>query len=270
MKQSRLVKKVSLVARRALESTLADDAAAWLRSSSGPGASGFLMAPAEDAHLVEDTAFRVAVVRRLGGGICAVGGGPAIACNLRGRDGPCGRPLNMHHACSCGVGGCAIRRHNRLSRWLAAWLRQSRAPGEVLLEQRVHQEEGVMDITIAQDPRAVWIDVAIVVPSSACVRTLRQRARTDGAAARTEEGVKRRRYGDRVDPFVIETGGRPGRSARAVLMRYAREEVAASVELSNAWQSISAIVQAETSRSSLQAWGGLAALDAGIIRLWLP
>ena len=107
-------------------------------------------------------------------------------------------------------GGGAIRGHNRVSRWLAKWLQQGRAPGKVLLEQQLYQEQGVMDITVAQNPSAAWIDVARVSPSSSSVRTVRQRARTDGAAARDEEKVKKRRYGDRVDPFVIEVGGRPG------------------------------------------------------------
>ena len=157
-----------------------------------------------------------------------------------------------------------------MSRWLAAWLRDGRASGEVSLEQRIHEEQGVMDITVAEDPRPAWIDVAIVSPSSSCARNLRQRARTNGAAARTEEGVKRRRHGDRVDPFVIEAGGRPGCSARAVLMTYAGDEVPISVELGAAWQSISAIVQSETRRNEIQAWGGLAALQAGTVQLWIP
>ena len=135
------------------------------------------------------------------------------------------------------------------------------APGEVMLEQRVYQEQGIMGITVVQAPQMAWIDVAIVSPSSSCMRTLRQRARKDGAAARDEEGVKRRRYGARVDPFVIAAGGQPGRSARAVLMRYASEDVSTSVELSYAWQAISAMVQAETSRTALSAWGGERAVN---------
>ena len=96
-------------------------------------------------------------------------------------------------------------------------MQDGRAPGHAQLEQRVTSVEGVMDVTIAQDPCSVWIDAAIVSPSSSCPRILQQRARTDGAAARTEEQVKRHRYGSRVQPFVIETGGRPGPSARSNL-----------------------------------------------------
>ena len=171
---------------------------------------------------------------------------------------------------ACAVGGGSIRRHNRVARWLAGWLSQERAPGEVLLEQRVYQENGIMDITVAQAPRTAWIDVAIVSPSSACRRMLRQRAKTDGAAARDEEGIKRRRYGGRVDPFVVECGGRPGRSARSILMRYAAEDATLSQEIGHAWQSVSTIVQSETSRSLLSAWGGQSALNDGKIEIYTP
>ena len=72
---------------------------------------------------------------------------------MRGRNGLCNAVLNRHHACTCAVGGGVIRRHNRLTRWLAAWLQDGLAPGHVQLEQRVTSVEGVMDVTIAQDPR---------------------------------------------------------------------------------------------------------------------
>ena len=106
-----------------------------------------------------------------------------------------------------------------------------------------------MDVTVAQDPQAVWIDVAVVSPSSSCPRALRQRARRDGAAARDEEGIKRRRYGRRVSPFVIEAGGRPGWAARAVLMRFAAEDASMSQEIGAAWQAVSAAAQADEPRA---------------------
>eukprot|EP00969_Alexandrium_andersonii_P079748 3516236-Alexandrium_andersonii.AAC.1 len=67
--------------------------------------------------MVEDSAFRLAVVRRLGGGLRRTSAAQQqpLVCQLAGPAGPCGRPLTMHHACSCGVGGGAVRRRNRLA-----------------------------------------------------------------------------------------------------------------------------------------------------------
>ena len=124
-----------------------------------------------------------------------------------------------------------------------------------------------MDLTLGEQ----LVDAAVVAPTSACERTLRTRARVDGAAARTEEQVKRRRYGARVHPFVVESGGRPGNAARAFLMRHAlADDDGVSNDVSEAWQSISAIVQGETALALLRAWGGSAALHEGSAELFVP
>ena len=93
------------------------------------------------------------------------------------------------------------------------------------------------------------------------------RAVKDGLAARDEEKVKRRRYGPQVSPFVLEAGGRPGASARALLMKYAVDETNPSSEIGLAWQQLSCILQGETALGILTAWGGSAALASGRARL---
>ena len=92
-----------------------------------------------------------------------------------------------------------------------------------------------MDITAGTGSQQVWIDVAIVSASSSSTRELANRAKVDGAAARTEEQVKRQRYGARVVPFMIEGRRRPGPSARSVLSSYAVEDPTCSMDAAKAW-----------------------------------
>ena len=267
LKQSRIPRQISGKIRKQLFATGDDAEAARLRSSAGPGSSGFLLGPAEPETIMDDDAFKVSVAFRLGGGLRFAGGHSGV-CALRSREGPCGAPLSHHHATTCQCGGHIVRRHNRCSRYLCRWLNDGRAESEALLEQRTLVPEGVMDITVGSGSEQVWIDVAIVSPTSSCSRTLRSRARVDGAAAKAEEKIKRRRYGARCSPFVIESGGRPGASARALLMRFALHEPSLGEDIGRAWQSLSSIIQAETALGAIQAYGGASALKAGRVEVF--
>ena len=156
-------------------------------------------------------------------------------------------------------------------KWLASWLKEGRADSDVHLEQSIFQDPpGRMDAVVGHGDSEVWVDVAIVSPTSASERTLQSRARKDGHAARTEEKIKRRRYGTKVHPFVIESGGRPGFSARALLMACALPDAELSNEIGSAWLAVSSIVQAETSLAMLTAWGGSAALKSGRVGIHIP
>ena len=222
---------------------------------------------------VGDTLFRIAVAKRLGGGIQAGSqASPAPSCCHVGRNGPCPEKLDTAgvHPDVCMTGGYIVRSHNRLTKWLASWLREGRADSDVALEQKITAPDGRMDVVVGHGSEQDWIDVAIVSPSSSCPRTLHARARKDGDGARVEEGVKRRRYGTRVSPFVIEAGGRPGASARSILMRYALPDEGISVELGSAWRAISNVVQADRALAVLTAWGGSPALKSGAARIFIP
>ena len=157
-----------------------------------------------------------------------------------------------------------------MSCWLAEWLKENRAESEVRLEQKLSDPEGRMDVVVGYGSDQDWIDVAIVSPSSTCPRTLQSRAKKDGIGARTEEGIKRRRYGSRVSPFVIEAGGRPGASARAILMRYALDDPSISIDVGAAWRAISCLVQSDRALAVLTAWGGSRALEAGKACIFIP
>ena len=78
----------------------------------------------------------------------------------------------------------------------------------------------------------------------------------DGAAARHEEGSKRSKYRGLATPFVVEAHGRPGDVARSILGRFAVDQGrGVSADVAEAWQSLSAIVQAESAALELRSCG---------------
>ena len=90
-----------------------------------------------------------------------------------------------------------------------------------------------------------------------------RRSRIDGAAARDEETRKRSKYAGLATPFVVESMGRPGDSARGVLGAFAVDNGAGlSADVAAAWQAISAIVQAESAALELKANGWTPATGA--------
>lgn len=233
-----------------------------LRSASGPGAAAFLQMPTQQEHRIEDPLFRVAVVRRLGGRVALRAGVAAAGhCSLVGRDGAvCGHPLDRDglHVNQCKKGGHVIRRHDRVVKWLSEWI-GDRVETEVLLEQAVPtdgEEEGRLDLTLESGGRRLWLDVAVVNVATANVAERLRRAKMDGAAARHEEGSKRSKYRGLATPFVVEAHGRPGDVARSILGRFAVDQGrGVSADVAEAWQSLSAIVQAESAALELRSCG---------------
>ena len=65
-----------------------------------------------------------------------------------------------------------------------------------------------------------------------------------------------RSYKGLATPFVLESLGRPGDIARSVIGRFATDQgLGASVDVAVAWQSLSAILQAESAAHELRACG---------------
>ena len=271
--QSKVVRRLSSKFRERKLAAMDALAAARWRSCSGAGSSGFPLTPLSPTTPVENILFRIAVAKRMGGGVQAGSqSNPAPQCCHMGRNGACTHILDPEgvHADICPMGGYIVRAHNRLSCWLADWLKQSRAASEVHMELKLSAPEGRMDVVVGHGSDQDWIDVAIVSPSSTCSRTLQSRAKKDGSGARAEEGIQRRRYGSRVSPFVIESGGRPGASARAILMRYALDDPTISADVGTAWRAISCLVQSDRALAVLTAWGGSRALESGRARIFIP
>ena len=125
-------------------------------------------------------------------------------------------------------------------------------------------------MTFVQDGVPWWVDVAITAAPTSCVRSLRARARTDGCAARDEEGVKRSRYHGRAVPFVLEAHGRAGPAARALIRKFCCDGfVGASESAADAWAALSSVAQAGSAQVEMTAYGQ-GALEGGLAEVWIP
>ena len=230
--------------------------------------------PTQQDHGVENTLFRAAVAKRLGGHVTPKDEGTPPVCHLVGREGRCGTALDPErvHQNQCKCGGFISRRHDRISKFLHGWLQDGRSDSDVLLEQLVagaDQGEGDrLDVTFESGGRRIWLDVAVVTTYTTSRRDRARRAKVPGAAARAEEAHKRSRYRGLATPFVIEAGGRPGDSARTIIAKYAVDKGdGESMDVASAWQSLSAIIQADTADVELRAcgWGPAQRADAPLV-----
>ena len=249
-----------------------DAASARFRSCGGPGAGGFLIAPADDSTCMTDVSFKIAVTRRLGGCLRPTIQGTGPACQHRGRNGICGRSLDPGgcHASICCVGGHVIARHDALNRWLQRWLCEGRTHSIPRLEQVLPEEAGRLDLVFQDAGTTVWVDVAVTSAVTSNIRSLRARARSDGAAARAEEAIKRSRYHSRATPFVLEADGRPGASAQTFVQRYSQiASEGYSTAPAHAWTCISSMLQSGNADIELQAWGP-GAISSGRVSYWMP
>ena len=162
------------------------------------------------------------------------------------------------HANQCKNGGYVVRRHDRIVRWLAEWL-TNRVETDVFIEQALPvdgETTGRLDVTLGPGGRRLWIDVAVVTVMTTSAVDRLQRSRIDGAAAHQEAGRKKTTYRGLATPFVVEAFGKPGDTARSILGRFAADQgQEISADVSAAWQTLSAIVQADTSALELKACG---------------
>ena len=118
------------------------------------------------------------------------------------------------------------------------------------------EAKGRLDITLESNGRRLWIDVAVVTVMTISDSDKLRRANVDGAAARQEEGRKKNAYSALATSFVVEALGRPGDTARSVLGRFAADQGrGVSADVAAAWQTLSAIVQGDTSALELRACG---------------
>ena len=271
IRQRELMANYYATARKTLLDTMGEHQAGVLRSCGGPGAGGFLMQQTDANVIMDDDRFKVAVARRFGGGLRPAARAP-MPCRHAGPRGSCAHQIDESgiHCGTCNVGGYAIERHDRAVRWLHQWLSQGRCSTPPQMEQVLPSEQGRLDITFMHDGVAQWIDVAITSVTSSCPRTRAVRSRKDGAAARAEEAVKRSRYRNRAQPFVLEAHGRPGRSALAFVRAFAGEAaVGASESASDAWAALSSISQSGTAWIEMTAYGKNC-MSNGTAEIWFP
>ena len=117
-------------------------------------------------------------------------------------------------------------------------------------------EEARLDVAYTDTQgRRAYVDVSVTDAATVDQERLRRRARHDGAAALSQEDVKRLRYpGADLVPFVLEALGRPGESAVALLRSVAplEKELRGPV-VGAAWQTLSALLQEELAEALLTA-----------------
>ena len=112
--------------------------------------------------------------------------------------------------------------------------------------------------------------MAVTSATSSCCRSLEARARTDGRAARDEEGVKRSRYRGLAQPFVLEAHGRPGPAAQALIRAFSTDSaLGASQSAADAWASLSSVMQSGTAWIEMTAYGKNP-ISSGSAQIWIP
>ncbi len=153
-----------------------------------------------------------------------------------------------------------MRRNERLgrvgSRRLTRWrqdvpLYEQRVPTWDRQNQRGETERAILDVQFQDADGTRWVDVSIRLPAAGTEAHVRLAARRDGEASRTGERDKHKRYpGERLVPFVLETGGRVGAEARHWLHALTRElpQDQQAKELTRAYKALSCALQSEVAR----------------------
>ena len=242
--QRALTKELAEVAYKDVLRQLPVDKQAWLRSCGGPGAGGWLQVPSCPAEVWADRPYGAALRLRLG-----LIPGPSPYASFLGDT----------------EGGAAVARHNALRDFLAQWLKEHTlfpAPTEQLIPELVTDDgtEARLDVVAHDDFGArILVDVAVTHAASANAPRLARAALVNGAAARTREGTKHARYQNATDlvPFVLETGGRVGAAARAMVQRLAPVvPEMRSAAVGALWRGASARVQKANAMMALAACAG--------------
>ena len=265
--------------RAALLQFLPQQQQAEVRGAGGPGSTGFLAFPSEPVCSVEDADWSTSLRKRL---LCKrpecnqqALTTASTTCKLTTAAGVvCGLPLDEqgYHSCTCQAGGGVVRRHGHtcravgslITRWAAApplyeqrvpsWdrLSRSRQPGADAVER------AVLDLEYQADDGRLWLDVSIRHSAAGSTTEVAAAARRDGEAARRGEREKHTRYpGDRLVPFVVESGGRLGGEARQWLRTHVAQLPADTQqqELARAYKAVSCAVQGQLARQLRKAAG---------------
>ena len=171
-----------------------------------------------------------------------------------------------HHAAICEAGGALLRRHDSghdfVARRLSADLglvasKEQRCPHWDHRRGNGTLTQARLDIIVAISGITYYIDITIVDALSDNAALLRQRARKDGAAAEDAADAKLRKYpGATTIPFVIESYGRLGKSAKDWLRAVYHGEPQRKQALLN---ELAAMMQSHTSSMILAAYGAPAA-----------
>ena len=163
-------------------------------------------------------------------------------------------PDDLHPIhCPCGGGVCL--RHGQLSRMVGR-IAADHLEVAVKYEQRMPQLDKIvqgetqharLDVCY-HDPQnhQVLMDVRIASPCAGETAKVAASARRDGETCCRQERNKIARYGESVMPFILETGGRPGKMAREWVRSVISQTTqmgAPAILASQAWAAISSTLQ---------------------------
>lgn len=250
---------------RTLRTRMDNAEAAFQKSASGKGVGAFLEVPRDCRWVISDSRFKVACRRRLGLPYPAYSEPPTVApsCTnrtLQGRvcSAPCD-PHGMHLEC-CAPGGGLMVRHDGLVRCLGVLAARSLDP-RPKLEQIIPElarpvqgqiNEARLDVIIHDGISRLLVDVTVVSPYAGDASFTATCARRDGHASRRAAVAKRARYPNpELVPFAVETGGRLGTDARALLARMANAADDRHNEIQYLYRAVSSVLQDGVARQLL-------------------
>ena len=266
VRQRTLVSYIHKIHLRTLRSSMDDDRAAFHRSASGPGAAAFLDPPLDDRWVLADNRFVTACLRRLGQKYPMFAAPPVTAptCSNTTADGRmCGATCDPYgqHLELCAPGGGLIERHDDLVKCVSVLASRALDPRPRLeqvvpeLSQPVGGQIGQarLDVILHDGANRMLVDVVVVSPFAGGASYRAACARRDGHSCRRAAVAKRRRYpSNDLVPFALETGGRLGADARALLARMAAASADPAREILYLQRAISSILQDGVSRQLLK------------------
>lgn len=265
VRQRSLVGYIHKIHLRTLRSGMDDDQAAFHRSASGPGAAAFLEPPLDERWVMTGKRFSTAVLRRLGQDfpMCSeIPASPPICSNTTATGRVCGVTCDARgmHCEVCAPGGGLIQRHDSMVRCLGVLASRSLDPRPRLeqiipeLARPVRGQIGQarLDVIAHDGANRLLIDVVVSSPYAGGPEFRAACARRDGHACRRAAIAKRQRYPtEDLVPFAVETGGRLGTDARALLARMAQAAEEPDREIQYLQRAVSSILQDGVARQLL-------------------
>ena len=230
---------------------------AMFRSMRGPGAAAFLEAPLDERYVIPNDRFTFAVRRRLGHAYAqhaVLPLRPPTCTNTTQAGRVCSAqcdPEGAHLEC-CAPGGGLLTRHDKLVHAIAMLAKRHFDPRprteQIIpqLQSRVGGQVGQarLDVILHNGAARLLVDVTVVSPLAGSDSFISACSRRDGHAARRAAIAKRLKY-DSTDlvPFAVETGGRLGSDARALLQLMASGAPDPGEEMAYLYRAVSSVHQ---------------------------
>ena len=247
-RQRQLMGAVVERALRNLKGELSPVETAIWEEGCGPQGRAILATPSRSEHAMSDNEMAVTLRRRLLYDDPAGRGGQPCGHRYVGSARTCAVVLGPSdfglHALCCSVGAGWLVRHDAIRDVWATWLRERLGDSSVQTEEYVpawdqpnprtgQVDRARLDILVDVPGRGrLALDIS-VTEAAAVTRLGSRRAPRPGAAARTREGEKHRRYPPAeatptLIPIVYESGGRAGGEAEAFLKSLVQETESAT------------------------------------------